>query len=219
MTIKCKKCSMHEQCICDASADECIIRKQSYNKAIDDIIGKCKSAMFSESDEITLSDIHQGTNSGLSMAIHFAEQLKEANRTMTNQEARQIVQNFPNWNMDDQWLFDAEMKELVKVLDNALENIIEIKNHKITLSDLENYMKFEDECVKKNFTLKSLLEAREKQIAKKPTPIDYEKYINITANAKFLRGAFWCPCCKHVINSGAFCQDCGQKMDWSEEDE
>ena len=70
---------------------------------------------------------------------------------MTNQEARQIVQNFPNWNMDDQWLSDAEMKELVKVLDNALENIIEIKKHKITLSDLENYMKFEDECVKKNF--------------------------------------------------------------------
>lgn len=110
----------------------------------------------------------------------------------------------------------------IKLMDaaiEALENIIEIKNHKITLLDLENYMKFEDECVKKNFTLKSLLEAREKQIAKKPTPIDYEKYINITANAKFLRGAFWCPCCKHVINSGAFCQDCGQKIDWSEEDE
>lgn len=110
----------------------------------------------------------------------------------------------------------------IKLMDTAieaLETIAEIRNRKITLSDLENYMKFEDECVKKNFTLKSLLEAREKQIAKKPTPIDYEKYINITANAKFLRGAFWCPCCKHVINSGAFCQDCGQKIDWSEEDE
>ena len=110
----------------------------------------------------------------------------------------------------------------IKLMDTAieaLETIAEIRNRKITLSDLDNYMKFEDECVKKNFTLKSLLEAREKQIAKKPTPIDYEKYINITANAKFLRGAFWCPCCKHVINSGAFCQDCGQKIDWSEEDE
>lgn len=31
-----KNCSMHEQCICEASADECEIRKQSYNKAIDD---------------------------------------------------------------------------------------------------------------------------------------------------------------------------------------
>ena len=59
----------------------------------------------------------------------------------------------------------------IKLMDatiEALENIIEIKNRKITLLDLENYMKFEDECVKKNFTLKSLLEAREKQIAKKP---------------------------------------------------
>ena len=55
-------------------------------------------------------------------------------------------------------------KENIKLMDaaiEALENIIEIKNHKITLLDLENYMKFEDECVKKNFTLKSLLEARE----------------------------------------------------------
>ena len=38
MTIECKSCSMHEQCICETSADECEIRKQSYNKAIDDFI-------------------------------------------------------------------------------------------------------------------------------------------------------------------------------------
>lgn len=36
MTLKCKKCSMHEECICDTSADECEIRKQSYNKALED---------------------------------------------------------------------------------------------------------------------------------------------------------------------------------------
>lgn len=36
MTLKCKKCSMHEKCICDTSADECEIRKQSYNKALED---------------------------------------------------------------------------------------------------------------------------------------------------------------------------------------
>lgn len=213
MTIECKKCSMHEQCICDASADECLIRKQSYNKAIDDIIGKCKSAMFSENDEITLSDIQQDTNSGLSMAIHFAEQLKEANRTMTNQEARQIVQNFPNWNMDDQWLSDAEMKELVKVLDNALKNIIEIKNHKITLSDLENYMKFEDECVKKNFTLKSLLEAREKQVAKKPT---YEGD-GYDSEGNLVYDTWICPCCEKRYevdyDEYDFCPNCGQKID------
>lgn len=76
MTIECKNCSMHEQCICEASADECEIRKQSYNKAIDDLIAKCENAKFAESDEIALSDIHTGVNSGLSMTIHFAEQLK-----------------------------------------------------------------------------------------------------------------------------------------------
>ena len=47
-----------------------------YKQAIDDLIAKCENAKFSESDEISLSDVHTGVNSGLSMAIHFAEQLK-----------------------------------------------------------------------------------------------------------------------------------------------
>lgn len=56
--------------------------------------------------------------------------------------------------------------------------------------------------------------AVEKQKAKKPTPIDYEKYANLVDNAIFLRGAYWCPNCKHVVKSGSFCSDCGQKFDW-----
>ena len=56
----------------------CIKRNiESYNEAIDDLIAKCENAKFAESDEISLSDVHTGVNSGLSMAIHFAEQLKE----------------------------------------------------------------------------------------------------------------------------------------------
>ena len=50
--------------------------EDGYNKVIDDLIAKCENAKFAESDEIVLSDIHTGVNSGLSMAIHFAEQLK-----------------------------------------------------------------------------------------------------------------------------------------------
>ena len=50
--------------------------KEEYNKAIDDLIAECENAKFAESDEISLSDVHTGVNSGLSMAIHFAEQLK-----------------------------------------------------------------------------------------------------------------------------------------------
>ena len=62
------------------------------------------------------------------------------------------------------------------------------------------------------------IQALEKQIPKKPTPIDYEKYIDVINNARFLRGAYWCPNCKHVVKSGSFCSDCGQKLDWSDEE-
>lgn len=50
--------------------------KEESDKAIDDLIAECENAKFAESDEISLSDVHTGVNSGLSMAIHFAEQLK-----------------------------------------------------------------------------------------------------------------------------------------------
>lgn len=66
----------------------------------------------------------------------------------------------------------------------------------------------------------TVIQALKKQIPKKPTPIDYEKYIDVIDNARFLlRGAYWCPDCKHVvIKSGSFCKYCGQKLDWSDEE-
>ncbi len=154
---------------------------------------------------------------------------------MTEQEAKQIIHNFSQWNIDDQWIDNEEMQELVEVLDNTLENIIEIKNHKITLSDLENYMKFEGECVKKNFTLKSLLEAREKQIAKKPIlktgaeviHVNREKGPNELIKSKYQD--WTCPVCgcfvgqrynsaqlTHDQRKCKFCNECGRKIDWSE---
>ena len=65
-------------------------------------------------------------------------------------------------------------------------------------------------------SIKFAIWAIEKQIPKKPTPIDYEKYIDVVDNAGFLRGAYWCPSCKHVVKSGTFCNNCGQRFDWSE---
>ena len=62
------------------------------------------------------------------------------------------------------------------------------------------------------------INALEKQISKKPSPIDYKKYIDVVKNAKFLRGGFWCPNCKHVVYSGCYCEDCGQKLDWNDEE-
>lgn len=55
---------------------------EAYNKAIDDLIAKCESAKFTDDDETLLSDIHQGVNSGLSMAIHFAKELKSENEDL-----------------------------------------------------------------------------------------------------------------------------------------
>ena len=49
-----------------------------YSKAIDDLIAECENAKFAESDEISLSDVH----TGLSMAIHFAEQLKAGGKNV-----------------------------------------------------------------------------------------------------------------------------------------
>lgn len=58
------------------------------------------------------------------------------------------------------------------------------------------------------------IEALEKQIPKKPIPIDWEQYKDKIINAKYLRGGCWCPNCKHMIRSGEYCPDCGQKLDW-----
>lgn len=60
--------------------------------------------------------------------------------------------------------------------------------------------------------------AVEKQTAKKPRPIDYKKYIGIVKNAEYLRGAYWCLNCNQAIKSGTFCKNCGQKLDWSDEE-
>ena len=65
---------------------------------------------------------------------------------------------------------------------------------------------------------KTIINALKKQIPKKPTPIDYEKYMDTVKNALFLKGAYWCPNCNHVVKCGTYCSDCGQKLDWSDEE-
>ena len=64
---------------------------------------------------------------------------------------------------------DYETMDAIGYAISALETIKKLSDRKITTEVLENYMQFEDECVKKGFTFKSVIEAREKQIAKKPT--------------------------------------------------
>ena len=72
---------------------------------------------------------------------------------------------------------------------------------KITPENMEEYMKFEDECVRRGFTFSSLLEAREKQTAKKPI-------------------AHQCVTCGNALLpfEGNYCSKCGCRLDWSDEE-
>lgn len=80
-------------------------------------------------------------------------------------------------------------------------------DRKITPENMEEYMKFEDECVKCGFTLKSLLEAREKQIPYKPS------------RKKLVCGIGKCKCGVEFLDrKTGFCGNCGQKLDWSDEE-
>lgn len=75
---------------------------------------------------------------------------------------------------------------------------------RISLQNMEDYMKFEDECVKRGFTFNSLLEAREKQEPKEPTDRCMYKE---------------CPACGEVeIEFCKYCPSCGQKLDWRNEE-
>lgn len=65
-------------------------------------------------------------------------------------------------------------------------------------------------------TFNEVKRALEKQIPKKPIPIDWEQYKDKVINAEYLRGGYWCPNCKHMIKSGEYCVDCGQKILWSD---
>lgn len=87
----------------------------------------------------------------------------------------------------------------------------------ISTEDWREYRKNATEYLEKcsqYATRKAIQIAIDKQIPIKPVPIDYEKYMEVIDNAKFLRGGYWCPNCKHVIRSGSYCSDCGQAIDW-----
>lgn len=99
--------------------------------------------------------------------------------------------------------------------DKAVENLKNLRLFMI-LEDKQNVAKF----TKDNYeAIELAIQALEKQIPKKPTIIDYKKYIGTLKNAEFLRDAYWCPNCRQAIKCGTFCNKCGQRLDWIEESE
>lgn len=133
---------------------------------------------------------------------------------------------------------DYETMDAIGYAISALETIKKLSDRKMTTEVLENYMQFEDECVKKGFTFKSVIEAREKQIAKKPilkngesgSFVDYE---DGHGEYKVTKWQDWvCPICgwfvgqrynrsqnhSHGQRKCNYCNECGQKIDWGDND-
>lgn len=135
---------------------------------------------------------------------------------MTYKEAKKILHSRL---VTDNYAIKLKMSEAIQPIDKALVTMQEMADRNVTPEDIMNYMAFEDECVKKGFDFKSLLEAREKMTAKKPEPIDYKKYKDVILHWESLKGAYWCPNCGIAVRSGGYCRNCGQKLDWSKEKE
>ena len=96
-----------------------------------------------------------------------------------------------------------------KECQTAMELYKEMHKRKFTLEVVEEYMKFEDECVKKNFTFKSLLESREKQTPKKPD-LEGDGYGD---DGVLIYDTWICPCCgkRYEIDYEEYdyCLNCG----------
>lgn len=108
------------------------------------------------------------------------------------------------------------LRNAVDVAIQALETVqkykdleSELSKRNLTVDHIREYIQFEDECVEMGFTFDSLLEARGKQIKKKPVVEENEMF-----HTKYYR----CPICGGNIRIHKFllkyCRTCGQKIDW-----
>ena len=115
---------------------------------------------------------------------------------------------------------DCETMDAIGYAISALETIKKLSDRNMTTEVLENYMQFEDECVKKGFTFKSVIEAREKRIVRKPI---------FDCNFGDTLSKFHCECGKTIKvshdvgmmdnnNAPNYCSKCGCRLDWSDND-
>lgn len=88
----------------------------------------------------------------------------------------------------------------------ALETMAEMKKRNITTETIIEYAKFEDECVQKGFTFKSLLEAREKQT---------QEYVVFQDNCGNSSVSPRCLKCFEIAEHN-YCDNCGQKLRWGD---
>ena len=112
---------------------------------------------------------------------------------MTENEAVEIVKNFPDWNLDDQWLDESEMQELSEIIISILQEIQKYR----TIGTF-------GEC----------RAAREKQ---KPKIADI--WGDGYADGNLVYDMYDCPNCGATYELGCdeykYCPECGQAIDWS----
>ncbi len=87
--------------------------------------------------------------------------------------------------------------------------IPEMEKRNMTLEHVLEYMKFEDECIKRSFTFKSLLKARERNQPKEVVEVPVGTICYYTCLV--------CGCVLYLTQN--YCGGCGQSLDWGEEDE
>lgn len=132
-------------------------------------------------------------------------------RTLLGGTKLQIMQSYENIALIDAAIEALEEVQQYRAIGTPEECRKSVDIYKamaerrLSLENIENYMKFEDECVKRGFTFNSLLEAREKQTVKEPT-------------VKFSDGKFAqkkCTSCGNIILpfDGKYCNTCGQRLE------
>lgn len=103
-------------------------------------------------------------------------------------------------------------RDAVDICRDMIERGIEPEN-------VEAYIFFEDACVKKGFTIKGLLESREKQTPKNPD-LEGDGYGD---DGVLIYDTWICPCCgkRYEIDYEEYdyCPNCGQAIDWSARNE
>ena len=147
---------------------------------------------------------------------------------MTEQEAIKEMMGASVMVFSNEKKFSSSMRVAMKALEDveqyraigtveecraAVEIIRYMIQEGIEPEVLEAYVWFEDELAKKGFTVKSVLEAREKQTAAKPL------------GGKDIEGNEYAICreCSAILSDGEwfaqYCPDCGQKLDWREKEQ
>ena len=150
------------------------------------------------------------TYGGLNAMKSYLKQLEKERKqknSMTNQEALEwleciVYEQAPK-----------DQRAMLKAM-KALEMVIELEKRNMDIETLKNYMQFEDECIKKNFTFKSLIEAREKQIPKAPIRRKGECFAMSDDGKESFEIIDECPACGNQKLVVGYPCVCGQKLNW-----